>query len=131
MNMQGGARGTATGDTVLLGEILHQVRGECGARREAASGQWKTATLSANAAAGTEVGTTNKTIWHSYNIFSSESLRNQQFRAHLASDDPGSDVHFVQGLTSGSKEDATCEDSEVGLIGFYKTKKKKFTPNCD
>ncbi|KAM8716423.1 hypothetical protein ACLKA7_003319 [Drosophila subpalustris] len=40
-------------------------------------------------------------------------LRNQQFRAHLASDDPGSDVHFVQGLTTGSKEDASCEDSEV------------------
>ncbi|XP_034475013.1 protein outspread isoform X2 [Drosophila innubila] len=40
-------------------------------------------------------------------------LRNQQFRAHLASDDPGSDVHFVQGLTTGCKEDASCEDSEV------------------
>lgn len=34
-------------------------------------------------------------------------------------------MHFVQGLTSGSKEDATCEDSEVGLTGFYKTKNKK------
>ncbi|XP_064539041.1 protein outspread isoform X2 [Drosophila montana] len=40
-------------------------------------------------------------------------LRNRQFRAHLASDDPGSDVHFVQGLTTGSKEDAACQDSEV------------------
>ncbi|XP_062122740.1 protein outspread isoform X2 [Drosophila sulfurigaster albostrigata] len=39
-------------------------------------------------------------------------LRNQQFRAHLASDDPSSDVHFVQGLTAGSKDDASCEDSE-------------------
>ncbi|XP_020810788.1 protein outspread isoform X2 [Drosophila serrata] len=41
-------------------------------------------------------------------------LRNQQFRAHLASsDDPASDVHFVQGLTTDSREGANnCEDSE-------------------
>ncbi|XP_023177459.2 protein outspread isoform X3 [Drosophila hydei] len=39
-------------------------------------------------------------------------LRNRQFRAHLASEDPGSDMHFVQGLTTGSKEDAACQDSE-------------------
>nr|AAM49881.1 LD14119p [Drosophila melanogaster] len=40
-------------------------------------------------------------------------LRNKQFRAHLASDDPSNDVHFVQGLTSDAREDADCEDSEV------------------
>nr|NP_723879.3 outspread, isoform D [Drosophila melanogaster]AAF53402.4 outspread, isoform D [Drosophila melanogaster]ABY20497.1 LD15891p [Drosophila melanogaster] len=39
-------------------------------------------------------------------------LRNKQFRAHLASDDPSNDVHFVQGLTSDAREDADCEDSE-------------------
>ncbi|KAH8251435.1 hypothetical protein KR032_011890 [Drosophila birchii] len=41
-------------------------------------------------------------------------LRNQQFRAHLASsDDPASDVHFVQGLTTDTREGANnCEDSE-------------------
>ncbi|XP_002066455.3 protein outspread isoform X2 [Drosophila willistoni] len=40
-------------------------------------------------------------------------LRNKQFRAHLASDDPSNDVHFVQGLTNDSRDDADCEDSEV------------------
>lgn len=69
MHMQRGARGTATGDTVLLGEILHQVRGKCGARGEAASGQWETATLSANAAAGTEVRTADN-IYKIFLIFS-------------------------------------------------------------
>ncbi|KPU73013.1 uncharacterized protein Dana_GF15007, isoform B [Drosophila ananassae] len=39
-------------------------------------------------------------------------LRNKQFRAHLASDDPANDVHFVQGLTTDSREGADCEDSE-------------------
>lgn len=54
--MQRGTGRTATGDTVLLGEILHQVRGECSARGETASGQWQTASLSANATAGAQVG---------------------------------------------------------------------------
>ncbi|XP_034668836.1 protein outspread isoform X1 [Drosophila subobscura] len=41
-------------------------------------------------------------------------LRNRQFRAHLASEDPANDVHFVQGLTPDhSREGAHCEDSEV------------------
>lgn len=62
-----------------------------------------------------------------YNSTILSFFRNQQFRAHLASDDPGSDVHFVQGLTSGSKEDATCEDSEVGLLEVPST----YTLNCD
>ncbi|XP_037711889.1 protein outspread isoform X1 [Drosophila subpulchrella] len=39
-------------------------------------------------------------------------LRNKQFRAHLASDDPSNDVHFVQGLTTDAREGADCEDSE-------------------
>ncbi|KAH8325101.1 hypothetical protein KR074_012289 [Drosophila pseudoananassae] len=39
-------------------------------------------------------------------------LRNKQFRAHLASEDPANDVHFVQGLTTDSREGADCEDSE-------------------
>nr|XP_016937468.1 protein outspread isoform X1 [Drosophila suzukii]XP_016937477.1 protein outspread isoform X1 [Drosophila suzukii] len=39
-------------------------------------------------------------------------LRNKQFRAHLASDDPSNDVHFVQGLTTDAREGADCGDSE-------------------
>ncbi|XP_026843440.1 protein outspread isoform X1 [Drosophila persimilis] len=40
-------------------------------------------------------------------------LRNKQFRAHLASEDPANDVHFVQGLTTDhTREGAHCEDSE-------------------
>ncbi|XP_017044017.2 LOW QUALITY PROTEIN: protein outspread [Drosophila ficusphila] len=39
-------------------------------------------------------------------------LRNKQFRAHLASDDPANDVHFVQGLTTDAQQGADCEDSE-------------------
>ncbi|XP_034139851.1 protein outspread isoform X3 [Drosophila guanche] len=40
-------------------------------------------------------------------------MRNRQFRAHLASEDPANDVHFVQGLTPDhSREEAHCEDSE-------------------
>ncbi|XP_017067989.2 protein outspread isoform X2 [Drosophila eugracilis] len=39
-------------------------------------------------------------------------LRNKQFRAHLASDDPSNDVHFVQGLTTDAREGTDCEDSE-------------------
>ncbi|KAL5280564.1 MPRIP family protein [Megaselia abdita] len=37
-------------------------------------------------------------------------LRNRQFRAHLASDDPSTDVNFVQGLAS--KDEQPCADSE-------------------
>ncbi|KAH8410002.1 hypothetical protein KR009_004013 [Drosophila setifemur] len=39
-------------------------------------------------------------------------LRHKQFRAHLANEDPANDVHFVQGLTTDSREGADCEDSE-------------------
>ncbi|XP_017493474.1 PREDICTED: protein outspread isoform X2 [Rhagoletis zephyria] len=39
-------------------------------------------------------------------------LRNKQFRAHLASEDPSTDAKFVQGLCSTKDDGLACEDSE-------------------
>ncbi|XP_067621685.1 protein outspread isoform X2 [Eurosta solidaginis] len=50
-------------------------------------------------------------------------LRNKQFRARLASEDPTDDVNFVQGLASAKDDGIACEDSEPNLhahVVFHK-----------
>ncbi|XP_055905658.1 protein outspread isoform X2 [Eupeodes corollae] len=64
-----------------------------------------------NAALEEKLRSANQKLKHFQQMQQIE-LRNKQFRAHLASEDPLSDVNFVQGLTS-SKDELPCPDSEV------------------
>ncbi|XP_055905657.1 protein outspread isoform X1 [Eupeodes corollae] len=72
-----------------------------------------------NAALEEKLRSANQKLKHFQQMQQIE-LRNKQFRAHLASEDPLSDVNFVQGLTS-SKDELPCPDSEHALEVSYTT----------
>ncbi|XP_073823745.1 myosin phosphatase Rho interacting protein outspread isoform X2 [Musca autumnalis] len=69
-----------------------------------------------NAALEEKLRAANKRLKH-YQQMQQLELRNKQFRAHLASDDPTKDMQYVQGLLNPKDGDddengAVCQDSE-------------------
>ncbi|XP_055856657.1 protein outspread isoform X2 [Episyrphus balteatus] len=80
-----------------------------------------------NAALEEKLRSANQKLKHFQQMQQIE-LRNKQFRAHLASEDPLSDVNFVQGLTS-SKDEMPCPDSEHALENSYTTQQQAHPEN--